>query len=117
MGSRRSELLAAILTTTTPTFDADLNSIAQIELTVKHFLASEWHRARAFKRGGGAALVSLDGVEAEDRYKLEPSDVASPEAIYDRRWALTVLDQVLMRLEVEQRTAGHAERFEGVKDC
>lgn len=83
----------------------------------KHFLASEWHRDRAFKRGGGQALISLDGAEAEDRYKLEPLDTLTPEAIYDRRWALTVLDQSIARLEAEQRAAGHAERFEAVKDC
>jgi len=83
----------------------------------KHFMASEWHRARAFKRGGGQPLVWLGGTEAEDRYNLELVDTATPEAIYDRRWALTVLDQTLTRLEMEQRTAGHAERFEAVKDC
>lgn len=83
----------------------------------KHFLAGEWHRDRADKRGGGQPLISLDGVEAEERYKLEPSDTATPESIYDRRWALTVLDQVLARLEAEQRVAGHAARFEAVKDC
>ncbi len=83
----------------------------------KHFLAGEWHRDRAAKRGGGQALISLDRVEAEDRYTLEPADTATPEAIYDRRWAMTVLEQALARLEAEQRAAGHAERFEAVKDC
>lgn len=83
----------------------------------KHFLAGEWHHDRAAKRGGGQALISLDGVAAEDRYQLEPLDTATPEAIYDRRWALTVLDQVLARLEAEQRIAGHGECFEAVKDC
>jgi len=83
----------------------------------KHFVAGEWHRERAFKRGGGQPLISLDGGEAEDRYKLEPADPLTPEAIYDRRWAMTVLDQALARLEAEQRSAGHAERFEAVKDC
>ena len=86
-------------------------------IAFKRFLADEWHRERAIKRGGGQPLVSLDGVEAEERYKLEPADTATPEAIYDRRWALTVLDQALARLETEQREAGHAERFEAVKDC
>ena len=83
----------------------------------KHFLASEWHRDRAFKRGGGQTLISLDSVEAEDRYKLEPTDTTTPETLYDRRWALTVLDQAIGRLETEQSIAGHADRFEAVKDC
>jgi len=85
--------------------------------TFKHFLAAEWHRERAAKRGGGQPALSLDGVEAEDRYKLEPADTATPEALYDRRWAMTVLDQALARLEAEQRADGHAARFEALKDC
>lgn len=83
----------------------------------KHFLASEWHRDRAAKRGGGQAFISLDSVAAEDRYQLEPLDTLTPEAIYDRRWALTVLDQALARMETEQRAAGRAERFEAVRGC
>ena len=83
----------------------------------KHFLAGEWHHDRAAKRGGGQALLSLDAVVAEDRYALEPLNPMTPEAIYDRRWALTVLDQVLARLEAEQRIAGHANRFAALKDC
>jgi RNA polymerase sigma-70 factor (ECF subfamily) len=83
----------------------------------KHFLAVEWHRDHAAKRGGGQALIPLDGLAAEERYKLEPADAATPESIYARRWALTVLDQALTRLEAEQRAAGHAARFEAVKDC
>ena len=83
----------------------------------KHFLASEWDHDRALKRGGGQALIALDGLEAEERYRLEPADAATPDAIYDRRWALTVLDRTLARLEAEQRAAGHTERFEAVKDC
>jgi RNA polymerase sigma-70 factor (ECF subfamily) len=83
----------------------------------KHFLASEWHKARAVKRGGGEPPLSLDGLEAEARYALEPADTATPEAIYDRRWALTVLDQALTRLEAEQGSAGRAAQFEAVKDC
>jgi RNA polymerase sigma-70 factor (ECF subfamily) len=83
----------------------------------KHFMAGEWNRERAIKRGGGEALISLDGAEAEDRYQLEPADTVTPEAVYDRRWALTVLDQTLARLEAEQREGGQAARFEAVKDC
>lgn len=83
----------------------------------KHFLTSEWRREQAGKRGGGQAVLSLDAAEAEDRYRLEPADMATPEAIYDRRWALTVLDQALNRLEAEQRADGQAARFEALKDC
>lgn len=83
----------------------------------KHFLSVEWHRERALKRGGGQTLVSFDGMEAEERYQVEPPDTTTPEALYDRRWALAVLDQALARLEAEQRADGHAGRFEALKDC
>lgn len=87
-------------------------------LTVfKRFMAGEWDRERAIKRGGGEVLISLDGVEGEERYRLEPADVLTPEAIYDRRWALTVIDGALGKLESEQRVAGQIDRFEAVKGC
>jgi len=70
--------------------------------TLKHFLANEWERARTQKRGGGKALVSLDDQDAESRYRFEPADSATPEILFERRWALTVLDQVMVRLREEQ---------------
>lgn len=83
----------------------------------KHFLAAEWHRERAAKRGGGERALSLDGLEAEERYRLEPADPVTPEALYDRRWALTVLDRALARLEAEQKADGHEARFDALRDC
>lgn len=80
--------------------------------TLKHFLANEWERARAQKRGGGKALVSLDDQDAEARYKFEPADSATPEILFERRWALTVLDQVMVRLRDEYITQGKAVLFE-----
>ena len=73
----------------------------------KQFLASEWHRDRAFRRGGGQALISFDSEEAKERSKLEPSDTLTPEAIYDRRWtprpALRPRARTANRWEMERR--------------
>jgi len=79
---------------------------------LKNFLANEWDRARAEKRGGKHTFISLDEQTAEGLYQLEPSSAASPEALYEQRWALTVLDQALQRLKAEHEAAGKAAQFE-----
>jgi RNA polymerase sigma-70 factor (ECF subfamily) len=81
----------------------------------KHFLANEWHKARAQKRGGGRAPISLDFAAGESRYLREPADELTPERIYDRQWALTLLEHVLARLREELVRAGQAELFEQLK--
>jgi RNA polymerase sigma-70 factor (ECF subfamily) len=68
----------------------------------KRFLANEWDRRQARKRGSGR-VISWESLEAEQRYALEPADVASPDRLYDRRWAMTLLANVLDRLEAEQQ--------------
>lgn len=80
--------------------------------SLKHFLANEWDRAQAQKRGGGHAIISLDQEATEGRYRLEPPDEMTPEKIYERRWALTLLDAVLSRLRKEFVAAGKGEQFE-----
>ena len=79
---------------------------------VKHFLANEWDREHALKRGGGRAPLSIDAVEAERWYV--PSVVAetTPESLFERRWALSLLENVLARLRAEFATAGKASLFE-----
>jgi RNA polymerase sigma-70 factor (ECF subfamily) len=84
-------------------------------IALKRFLANEWERARAQKRGGGQALIELDAASAEERYRLEPADVASADRVYERRWALALLDQVLLRLRDEAARAGKAGQFELLK--
>jgi RNA polymerase sigma-70 factor (ECF subfamily) len=76
---------------------------------MKHFLANEWNKAHAQKRGGRCAVISLDDDTAERCYADEP--VATPEKLFDRRWALALLDGVLARLEEELCREGKAEEF------
>src|SRR2546425_598699 len=68
---------------------------------LEHFLAKEWRRAHAQKRGGGHATFSLDEVDAENRYLLEPAHDLTPERMFDRRWATTVLHQAMSSLRKE----------------
>ena len=84
-------------------------------LCLKRFLANERDRQRAQKRGGGRKLISINRDEAESRYQAEPADAATPERIYERRWALALLDQVLTRLEDEYRQAGKSALFARLK--
>jgi RNA polymerase sigma factor (sigma-70 family) len=81
----------------------------------KHFLSKERERANAQKRGGGRRLVSLDFEIAERRYHLEPVDHATPETVYERGWALAILEQTLARLRQELANAGKEKLFEYLK--
>jgi RNA polymerase sigma-70 factor (ECF subfamily) len=83
--------------------------------SLKHFLAHEWRRAGAQKRGGGHAILSLDLASGENRYLLEPVDELTAEKIYMRRWALTLLEQTLAKLRDEFAASGKLELFEHLK--
>ena len=80
-----------------------------------HFLADERDRARARKRGGGRAVLSIDARDAEGRYLREPAHNLTPERLFERTWALTLLDRVLERLGGEYERAGQAAQFEQLK--
>jgi RNA polymerase sigma factor (sigma-70 family) len=85
--------------------------------TMNHFLADEWDKARAQKRGGGQPSVPLQFDAAETRYGLEPADNVTPENSYERRWALTLLDGVLQRLRSDYEEDGRAELFAALYPC
>ncbi len=82
---------------------------------MNHFLANEWKRGQTLKRGGAVSIISLDETTAEERYRLEPATDLTPEKIYQQRWALTLLDQVLVRLREEHVAAGTGELFERLR--
>lgn len=69
---------------------------------LNHFLADEWDKARALKRGGGQVIISLDEPDADGRYQAEPAAPVSADQLFDRRWALTVLERAMARLRQEQ---------------
>jgi RNA polymerase sigma-70 factor (ECF subfamily) len=79
------------------------------------FLADQCDRERALKRGGGVAHWSIDARDAEGRYCVEPADATTPELLFDRAWALTLLDRVLDILEREHTAAVKTELFERLK--
>ena len=83
--------------------------------SLKHFLANEWDKARAQKRGGGERLISIDTLEAEGKHNAELADSLSAEKLFDRRWALTLLERVLARLREEHLANGKAEQFHELK--
>ena len=82
---------------------------------LERFLVDEWRREGRKKRGGGRAPLSLSVLDAEGRYRLEPADNLTPERIYERRWAITLLEQGLRRLEEECAAAGREAHFAAVK--
>ena len=78
---------------------------------MKHFLTNEWHRTQTAKRGGGCESIALDALDAEERYALEPRDNATPEALFQRRWAATLIARGKDRLRVEMLAVGEGEQF------
>lgn len=64
-----------------------------------HFLADEWDRSHRIKRGGGYTFASLDAATAEERYRLEPTDRLDAAKLFERKWATTLLERALARLE------------------
>jgi RNA polymerase sigma factor (sigma-70 family) len=85
-------------------------------VSLKNFLAKARRRELAVKRGEGRALVPLDKLLAREHADLEPADNLSADRIYERRWALTLLEQVLTRLENEYRSVGNAKLFDCLKE-
>ena len=79
---------------------------------LKHFLVDEHRRAMAIKRGKGERVIPLEELRTEERSEMEPADPLTAERIYERRWASTLLDRVLSRLEDQYRARGNAALFD-----
>lgn len=96
--------------------DSDRGRFRTFLLTVfQRFLAKRWEYRNALKRGGADRTISIDAESGEARYRHEPYHELTPERIYERRWALTLLDSVLTRLEGEYCQKGNAAMFERLK--
>lgn len=85
-------------------------------VALNHFLVNEWTRGQTQKRGGGCTRVPLTGHSAETRHLADPADHLTAEKLYDRRWAMALLDRVLERLSEEFAAAGKAAVFDKLKD-
>jgi RNA polymerase sigma-70 factor (ECF subfamily) len=83
--------------------------------SLKHFLANEWDKANRQKRGGGQAALSLDWKDADTRYHIDPADNLSPDKLYDRAWAVTLLERVIARLRDESVAEGKSRLFDELK--
>ncbi len=81
-----------------------------------YFLADELAKVHAKKRGGGLRLVPLDGQSAQERYRLEPAELVDPGKLFERRWAMTLLERVLERLEAEFASETRGPVFERLRD-
>jgi RNA polymerase sigma-70 factor (ECF subfamily) len=84
-------------------------------VALKRFRSKEYAKERAQKRGGDAKHVALDFESGERRYQLEPADSETPEDVYQRRWALTVLESALAELRAGAESAGETARFQQLK--
>ena len=85
--------------------------------SLQHFLANDAARQRTQKRGGGITFLPLAFDEAEGRYRIEPEESTTPETLYERRWALTVIDRVLSDLRREWAASGREAEFDELKSC
>ncbi len=95
--------------------DREKGNLRSFLLTcVRHHLANEHARAMAIKRGA-KVLTSLDGDWAEDRYAKEPVDHLTPDRLYQRRWALTIVDQTMTLLEQQMSAEGKQEQFQELR--
>ena len=82
---------------------------------LKHFLANEWDKSRAQKRGGGAVNLSLDWQTADTKFKVAATREPSPDQAFDREWALALLAKVIERLQTECAAEGKDKLFEHLK--
>jgi len=83
---------------------------------MKHFMAKEWRRAAAQRRGGGQTRVPMDTAFAEGRYAADPGGGLAADEVFDRQWALTLLELTMGRLEAEFAAAGRAADFAVLKE-
>jgi DNA-directed RNA polymerase specialized sigma24 family protein len=80
-------------------------------------MANEWDRQHAQKRGGFAAIIPIDQELAEKRFQSEPSQPVQPDMLFDRHWALALLDQTMSQLREEYVASGRSVLFDHLQNC
>jgi RNA polymerase sigma factor (sigma-70 family) len=83
--------------------------------SLKHFLANEWDKSQRQKRGGGAAHFSLDWQTADTKFQVAATNGPGPDQAFDREWSLTLLAQVITRLQLENEMDGRGQQFAQLK--
>jgi RNA polymerase sigma-70 factor (ECF subfamily) len=86
-------------------------------VALKRYLANEWDRQHAQKRGGFAPVVLIDQELAESRFASEPAHNLSPDLLFDRQWAMTLLERTMTQLQQEYDASGRARLFECLRSC
>jgi len=86
-------------------------------VALTRYLANEWDREHAQKRGGFSPVVSIDQELAESRFAAEPFHNVQPDVLFDRQWAMTLLDRTMTRLQEEYVASGRAKLFEYLQSC
>lgn len=84
---------------------------------LKRFMANEWDREHAQKRGGFQTAVAIDQAMAEARFNSELSHQLQPDVLFERQWAMTLLERVMTQLQEEYTTTGRAKLFEHLRSC
>lgn len=82
---------------------------------MQRYLRDDWRKQQSLKRGGGERLLSIDEARAEEDYAREPADHLTPEALYHRRWALTLLERTVLDLQASYREQGKGDLFEALQ--
>ena len=85
--------------------------------SLQHYLSNDFARRTALKRGGRMLPLSLEFDDAEGRYRFEPVDKETPQTLFERRWALTVIERALAKVRREWEAASRAAEFEALKSC
>ena len=83
--------------------------------SLKNFLSKRWASQRALKRGGGQSVISLDFATADSEFRMEPSSGLTAEQLYDRDWAMALLQRIMQRLKDEFESNGKATQYEQLK--
>ncbi len=86
-------------------------------VALKRFLANQWDREHMLKRGGFAPVVSIDQQIAESRLAAELSHHVQPDVLFDRQWAMTLLERTMALLQEEYVASGRARLFEYLQSC